>query len=205
MINVYYVLQRTYVNIYDITIMALLSDKSKGILRILVGFTKEKARDFGWFMGEVTDLLMDPYGKVGRGMAPRQIYWSVDNLQRRGYLEKFERAGKKMITITDKGKLALLAHTICEKQQQQHWDEKWRLVIFDIPEEDRRERNFLRSYLKSFGLHELQKSVWVFPYDIEQEFYMFLKACNKKFKGDIRFITVQKMSRDSDLKKHFGL
>lgn len=41
------------------------------------------------------------------------------------------------------------------------WDGKWRIVIFDIPEQKRIVRNLFRRNLKKWGFKYLQKSVWV--------------------------------------------
>jgi len=50
-----------------------------------------------------------------------------------------------------------------------NWDQHWRLVIFDIPNERNAERERLRRYLhrKDFGC--LQKSVWISPDPVEEE------------------------------------
>jgi phenylacetic acid degradation operon negative regulatory protein len=71
------------------------------------------------------------------------------------------------------------------------WDKKWRMVIFDIPEVTRRDRDFLRSQLQWLGFLELQKSVWIFPYEIKSELGDFIKLCNIELNGDIRFYSTQ--------------
>ena len=49
------------------------------------------------------------------------------------------------------------------------WDRKWRIIIFDIPQELHRERIKFRRKLKSMGFFMLQKSVFVFPYPCNEE------------------------------------
>lgn len=41
------------------------------------------------------------------------------------------------------------------------WDGKWRIVVFDIPEQRRIIRNLFRRNLKKWGFRHLQKSVWI--------------------------------------------
>ncbi|MBI4008672.1 transcriptional regulator PaaX, partial [Candidatus Roizmanbacteria bacterium] len=41
------------------------------------------------------------------------------------------------------------------------WDGKWRIVIFDIPEVNKRIRQVLRETLKVLEFWPLQKSVWI--------------------------------------------
>lgn len=49
--------------------------------------------------------------------------------------------------------------------ERRAWDGKVYLVTFDIPEERKSQREFLRNYLKKIGCGMLQLSVWVTPYD----------------------------------------
>jgi len=73
---------------------------------------------------------------------------------------------------------------------QKHWDKKWYLVIFDIPEKIKRKRDILRENLKLLGFGQLQASVWISPinylknieqlikdYDIES--YVILSETDK--------------------------
>ncbi|MBI2065631.1 MAG: CRISPR-associated endonuclease Cas2 [Candidatus Zambryskibacteria bacterium] len=47
------------------------------------------------------------------------------------------------------------------------WDNKWRVIIFDIPEKKKRARDQVREILSAAGFQRLQNSVWVYPYDCE--------------------------------------
>ena len=49
------------------------------------------------------------------------------------------------------------------------WDGKWRVILFDIPQELYNARNLFRNKLKTLGFATLQKSVYVFPYSCEEE------------------------------------
>lgn len=44
---------------------------------------------------------------------------------------------------------------------EKEWDGKWRIVIFDVPEQKRLIRNMFRRNLKKWGFKSLQKSVWI--------------------------------------------
>jgi DNA-binding transcriptional regulator PaaX len=54
-------------------------------------------------------------------------------------------------------------------KRPQRWDKKWRIVLFDIPEEKRKIRDALRKKLKNLGFLEFQKSVFIFPYPCSNE------------------------------------
>ncbi|MCL5784653.1 MAG: hypothetical protein M1142_04865 [Patescibacteria group bacterium] len=46
------------------------------------------------------------------------------------------------------------------KLEDEKWDGKWRLVIWDIPEKRRNARDLLRYQLKQLGFKKFQQSVW---------------------------------------------
>ena len=60
--------------------------------------------------------------------------------------------------LTDSGKDRAL--WISMREDDEKWDGKWRLVIWDIPEKRRAARNLLRYKLKQMGFIKWQKSVW---------------------------------------------
>jgi CRISPR-associated endonuclease Cas2 len=47
--------------------------------------------------------------------------------------------------------------------------------MFDVPEERKGEREWLRLQLKRFGFAMIQKSVWVGPSPLPKEFLAYLK------------------------------
>ena len=84
------------------------------------------------------------------------------------------------------------------------WDKKWRIVIFDIPQELHRERNRLRRKLKMMNFHMMQKSVFVFPYPCEEE---LAEVCQKLRLSDyIDIITAESAGfKTEELLKIFNL
>ena len=61
--------------------------------------------------------------------------------------------------LTDFGKYKAL--WIKMREEEEKWDGKWRLVIWDIPEKRRKTRDLLRYQLKQLGFKRFQNSVWV--------------------------------------------
>ena len=49
-------------------------------------------------------------------------------------------------------------------------DDELKIIIFDIPEEERQKRDWLRSVLKNLKFSMLQKSVWVGKGKLPKEF-----------------------------------
>lgn len=125
-------------------------------------------------------------------------------LKRSGYFQEEKKGKERKWALTSKGRLVIIKNILRDKKSRLKWDGKWRAIIFDIPELSRKDRDFLRKELKWIGFQELQKSVWVFPYEIEKELVALLNLWKIQFKGDIRFLTIEKMD-DKDLKKYYQL
>lgn len=49
------------------------------------------------------------------------------------------------------------------------WDKKWRMIIFDVPEKKSKERRALSSKLKDLGFYPLQESVYIYPFECQNE------------------------------------
>ncbi len=127
-------------------------------------------------------------------------------LKKQGYLKQKKQKGKKIyFNLTSKGKLEIIRYIIKMDKRKLPWDGKWRIIIFDVPEISRKDRDFLRNQLRWLGFMELQKSVWIFPYEIKSELKEFIKLCRLKLKGDVRFLTAEDIDNDKDIKKYFKL
>lgn len=88
-------------------------------------------------------------------------------------------------------------------KKRPRWDNRWRVVIFDVWERRRQTRDRLRSILKRVGFVRIQDSVWAYPYDSE-ELLVFLRTELRLGKG-ILYIIAEGMEGDERLRKHFRL
>lgn len=84
---------------------------------------------------------------------------AMKRLRQAGYIEKNIDGDKVVLKLTLLGKEALGRET-------GEWDGKWRVVIFDIPENKRVIRDLFRRRLKEWGFKNWQKSVWITKRDI---------------------------------------
>lgn len=164
---------------------------------------------------DVLDLMLTPfldfykkfyYGPSWRAdhSLSKSVQKSYLELQKREYIREEIKGENKRIIITSRGRVEILRSKIFQKKKEK-WDGKWRIVIFDISEKQRRGRNLVRRELKWLGFKELQKSVWIFPYDAELELKDLIEILTKEIEGDIRFLTVEKMNYDQDFKEIFKL
>ena len=83
------------------------------------------------------------------------------------------------------------------------WDGKWRIVSFDVGENQRNKRDIFREELKSLGFIQMQRSVWVSPYPCEK--YIELLRVEHNFGKNMQYILADKISGDEKLRKYFKL
>ena len=129
----------------------------------------------------------------------------INNLYRSKLIQRKENPdGSHTIVLTKKGKLkALTYHFEKMKIKGEKWDEKWRLVVFDVPEKKRKGRDALRDKIKKLGFYELQKSVFVFPYKCKDEIDFIIEFFNlRKY---VRFGILESIDNEIHLKKIFNL
>ena len=82
---------------------------------------------------------------------------------------EIRREGEKVLyELTAKGKYELLRlefvlhmHAV----RQKSWNRKFYMVVFDIPEEKKKYRDFIRNLLKRNGFQMMQLSVWMTRHD----------------------------------------
>jgi len=91
----------------------------------------------------------------------RQNLW---RLKKQGFVENKE--GK--YSLTPVGRILMQYIIKRKKAVNAKWDGKFRVVIFDIPEKERRSRNWLRSELYILKYQKLQESVFIGKYPLPQ-------------------------------------
>jgi phenylacetic acid degradation operon negative regulatory protein len=103
--------------------------------------------------------------RIGAQYNPSTFYKTIHRLEQEGLVKKSKKDRKTHLSLTGKGEKFIKKHRAVVSNSPQLWDKKWRLVIFDIPEEKRKLRDFLRRYLTTLGFGKVQRSIWISPYD----------------------------------------
>jgi len=67
---------------------------------------------------------------------------------------------------------------------------EWKIIVFDIPESERRKRNQLRAMLKQLGFNMLQKSVWMGKIKLPESF--IYKLNKMRIISHVEILTVTK-------------
>lgn len=93
----------------------------------------------------------------------RELRRVIYNLKAQGYLAgeyehglQLTEKAKKRLARLDEGELAV--------KPQKQWDKRWRIILYDIPEEHKSARNSLNFRLRAIGCFQLQKSTWITPF-----------------------------------------
>lgn len=93
--------------------------------------------------------------------------------------------------------------SLLELKRKSKWQGKWFLVVFDVPEEERNKRYYLRNFLKEIGFYQYQQSVYVFPFECEKEVTLIKKIIEGgKY---LSYIVAEKIEYENRLKTYFNL
>lgn len=131
---------------------------------------------------------------------------ALDRLAERGLVRwQKGKGGKIYFAITERGKSELAKYQLGELKikKPRRWDGKWRVLIFDVKEYRRGDRDRLRDELISLGFIRLQNSVWVHPYDCEE--LMTLLKTSFQFGRQVLYLVVEKLENDGWLRRAFNL
>jgi len=128
------------------------------------------------------------------------LYGTVRRLEKKGWVESKGKYRQKRIAISPLGRAQLL---VSRKKLKREWDGKWRLIIFDVPEKKRKNRDFLRYQLKAIGLRPIQRSVWVTPFDLLPEVEELVEMC--EVRPYVIFATTKEISNQRKMMRLFKL
>jgi len=149
--------------------------------------------------------VLKTISKEWKKIDKKELREGINYLYRLEFIEKREGDdGSVNIYITEKGELKALNNQLeILKNKKEKWDGKWRMVAFDIPEQYKRGRDALRHKLKYIGFKELQKSVFIFPYDCKKEIAFLVDLF--ELKKYVRFGVLESVDNSDYLKKVFNL
>ncbi len=116
---------------------------------------------------QLDDFIYHPYKyrngpNLGPSIKRSSLVESIRRLRETGYIQhEIDNEKKVILKLTTLGKEYL-------GMGQAAWDGKYRVVIWDIPENKLRIRDLFRRRLRQWGFTSFQRSVWVSKRDITQ-------------------------------------
>lgn len=120
----------------------------------------------------------------------RTIIW---RLKQKGLVEQNGRGAKFNLTNSGKEFLNFLSN----KNQKKNWDGKWRIIMFDVPENKKGQRDLLRAKLLREDYLPLQKSVLIGKYPLSQD--TVEELINRDIYKYLRMIVVGEIDDESIL------
>ena len=97
---------------------------------------------------------------------------SLKGLREAGLVEQISSPQNEYARLTKEGKKKISSLKLDNKTTlvNTSWDGFWRIILLDLPEERKAERESLRYLLKKAGFMCLKNSAWISPYPYEHLF-----------------------------------
>lgn len=145
-------------------------------------------------------ILIEKYLKhIDKKNAQRTLHY----LKYRNLVEVKEVNGQLHYRLTKKGRDKYERMLIDELSiaTPRRWDGKWRLVMFDIPVEKRRQRDELLNGLKQLNFYMLQQSAWIHPFDCEKQIAVMIQYFG--LERNVSFMVVEEGNFVEHASRHF--
>lgn len=136
----------------------------------------------------------------------RALYRALKRLYQARLIDSKDNPdGTTTIELTRKGKKRAVTYQIDEIKikPMKKWDKIWRVVLFDIPEKRKKERDALARSFKTMGFCQYQKSVFITPFECADETDFVIEFFN--LRPYVRVISAHEIDDSLNLKHIFGL
>lgn len=132
--------------------------------------------------------------------------WQIKRVIKRLKSQKLIKTTNGKYVLTYKGRQKYFFYKLksFKLAKPKKWDGKWRILIFDIPEEQRFLRDAFRQTLREWNFYKLQKSVFVTPFPCEKEIE---NICTESgFNPGIVLILAKKLgNQENHIREYFNL
>lgn len=149
-----------------------------------------KGYDFAY---EKIQQMLNNYDNQDYHISTLRKEYSI--LKSKNFIELKKRYRKPIPVLTQKGKLAL--KTYLPFKSYGAWDGRWRMVIFDIPESERKYRWALRHKLHELGFAQIQLSSYISPYPLLNPVQRF--ATDLGVRQHLRLMEISKIDDEQKL------
>ncbi|MDP3901441.1 MAG: hypothetical protein Q8Q37_00485 [bacterium] len=152
--------------------------------------------------------IVREYFKEKNGVAIRKRVRSLKNLERRKLISFKELTnGTVKIIILHRGRELIRQYNLedMKLRKPNKWDKKWRLIIYDIPVKQKRASDAFRAKMKNLGLYQLQKSIWVSPYECLSEIEFLCSVFNINMNECVFYFSTNEIPKKQEIEKFFDL
>lgn len=179
--------------------MAKNTDYSKKILKILADKPAVESDNL------VVGLLSPESSTTTKSRYA--ITRSLKSLSDAGFIENIKSPQNNYVRLTKQGKRKLNSINLESNTAMVNtsWDGNWRIVMLDLPENRKSERESLRYLLKKAGFVCLKNSAWISPYPFEFMFYNIKKDLSLTNEMIIFLTNTIDEITEKELYKTFGM
>ena len=148
--------------------------------------------------------LLDFFG-VTKSAEKFKIIGAVERMKQNKLVKIYHKDGTDIIEITELGKKKVLSYDLenIKINRPKKWDGYWRIVIFDIPEKNKKARRALNFKLNDMEFFPLQKSVFACPFECENEIDFVTEFFG--IKKHVRFVLAKSIENDEFLRSYYNL
>lgn len=150
--------------------MSKKPDFTKKILHSLSGKKAVSVPEIRGILGTTPSEYRHPsLVKEGKNTEKYAITRSIKNLADSGLVELLEGGQGDYLRLTKEGRMKASSQKLDSDNSlvNPNWDGKWRIVLLDLPESRKAEREALRYLLKKAGFMLLKNSAWISPFPFE--------------------------------------
>ncbi len=129
--------------------------------------------------------------------------WRLRQIIKRLQDQKVVEIVNDEVRITDKGRQKQLKFDLEDIELQKKTDGKWRIIIYDISNLKRFQRDIFRDTLKRLKFYRLQESVYLTPFICEDE----IEYLRQTFQigNEVQILKVSKLENDQVYRDYFGI
>ena len=150
--------------------------------------------------------ILEALGKEWREIDRRLLRQAIRSLYRSKLIRaRYHPDNSVTLELADEGQHRILTYKLGELTipKPRHWDRKWRIITFDIPEQRKNVRDALRFHFRRIGLKELQKSVFIYPYPCDNEVDFLIEFY--EIRPYVRKILAESLDNELHLRQMFDL
>ncbi len=147
---------------------AIIEKILDGIADLLIASKTSYYGNIYFALGKIIKILLEE-----KGLNKKQISRSMKILEKRKLIFIRKEKDKVYTYLSKNGKKIILQYSLKKilalKKKKKKWQGLWFIVFFDVPEEERLKRDYLRKFLKFIGFYPYQKSVYIYPFECKKE------------------------------------
>lgn len=129
--------------------------------------------------------------------------WRLRQVIKRLKKQKVVEIKNGIVSITEKGRQRLLKFNLEELEIKRKTDGRWRLIIYDIANLRKPQRELFRETLKRLKFFRLQESVYLTPFVCDEEIEYLRQLFD--IDNEVQVLKVSGLENEQEYKRYFGI